>query len=205
MSQEGSSNPEGLAEADVKDTTVTLPAGVAIHPAGGDGLQACSQAEVVLDRAGAVACPDVSKVGLVRINGATIKQATHSTEAEKTSSWLGVAGMAALSVAVPPAPSSGGRTRLGAFCGGGGAGHDRAPGPHVFDPLPFGFAGLPVLGERIERRAPVCDLDRPVRALDRAERADFAAWPAASGDCEGMPNAGAGRARAYELSILLAA
>jgi hypothetical protein len=36
-------NAEGLAQSNVKDITVALPQGVAINPAGGDGLQACSE------------------------------------------------------------------------------------------------------------------------------------------------------------------
>jgi hypothetical protein len=44
--QEGSLNPNGLVEPDVKDIKVTLPEGVAINPAGADGLQACSEALV---------------------------------------------------------------------------------------------------------------------------------------------------------------
>jgi len=40
--QEESETAHGLGEADIRDTTVTLPAGVDINPAGGEGLEACS-------------------------------------------------------------------------------------------------------------------------------------------------------------------
>jgi hypothetical protein len=36
-------NPEGLAQSAVRDITVKLPAGVAIDPSSGDGLEACSE------------------------------------------------------------------------------------------------------------------------------------------------------------------
>jgi hypothetical protein len=90
--QEGSETPEGNAEADVKDTTVTLPAGVQLSPSAADGLQACSNAQIgfegyeELDRSGvqtpvfkekvynpttgqeeATLCPDASKIATVKI------------------------------------------------------------------------------------------------------------------------------------------
>jgi hypothetical protein len=40
--QEGQLNGEGLAQSNIKDITVKLPAGVSINPSSGDGLQACS-------------------------------------------------------------------------------------------------------------------------------------------------------------------
>jgi hypothetical protein len=69
--------PEGLAEADVRDTTVTLPEGVELNPSAANGLQACSEAQVgFVGWVGETnqftdapaACPDASKVGLVRIS-----------------------------------------------------------------------------------------------------------------------------------------
>ena len=42
VSQESTTNPKGLGEADVKDTTVALPPGVQVSPSASDGLQACS-------------------------------------------------------------------------------------------------------------------------------------------------------------------
>jgi hypothetical protein len=89
-------NPEGLAESTLRNTTVTLPAGVAINPSGADGLEACSEglvgylpgestppeelrftpskpgsvgsegSEATL-RPGVNFCPNASKIGTVKI------------------------------------------------------------------------------------------------------------------------------------------
>jgi hypothetical protein len=60
-------DPKGLAEANLKDTVVTLPAGVTVNPAAADGLVACTEAEIGLEDAAEPACPDASKVGSVEI------------------------------------------------------------------------------------------------------------------------------------------
>jgi hypothetical protein len=65
--QEATVNPTGLVEADVKDTKVTLPAGVQLSPSAADGLLACSQAQIGLENANKPTCPEASKVATVKI------------------------------------------------------------------------------------------------------------------------------------------
>jgi hypothetical protein len=65
--QESTANPVGLGEADMRDTTVVLPAGVQISPSAADGLQACSLAQIGLDNAEKPSCPEASKVATVRV------------------------------------------------------------------------------------------------------------------------------------------
>jgi hypothetical protein len=60
-------NPNGLSEADVKNTTVVLPAGIAVNPSSADGLQACSEEQIALSSAEPPTCPNASKLGLVSI------------------------------------------------------------------------------------------------------------------------------------------
>jgi hypothetical protein len=65
--QGASLNPTGLAESTVKDTTVALPDGVGLNPAGADGLQACGQDQIGLESPFEQACPEAAKVGTVEI------------------------------------------------------------------------------------------------------------------------------------------
>jgi hypothetical protein len=65
--QEEILTPKGLAQSDVKDTTVTLPAGVQISPAGADGLMSCSLEQASLQTAGSPTCPEASKIGTVEV------------------------------------------------------------------------------------------------------------------------------------------
>jgi hypothetical protein len=68
----------GLAESDVRDTTVTLPQGVELSPSAANGLAACSEEQVGFSGFNAAlginefstapaACPDASKLGTVKI------------------------------------------------------------------------------------------------------------------------------------------
>jgi hypothetical protein len=65
--QEEAVNPNGLAPAQVRNTTVTLPAGVALNPGAGDGLLACSESQVDLTNDTEAACPEASKVATVEV------------------------------------------------------------------------------------------------------------------------------------------
>jgi hypothetical protein len=91
--QEATVNPVGLAEADVKDTTVTLPAGMQLSPSAANGLQACSNAEIGFKGVNAISgadeftselptplepgvnfCPNASKVANVKIKTPLLEQ-----------------------------------------------------------------------------------------------------------------------------------
>ncbi|HEY3759629.1 MAG TPA: hypothetical protein VGL37_07685 [Solirubrobacteraceae bacterium] len=77
--QEVSQDAGALSEANVKDTTVTLPQGVTLNPAGANNLEACSEAQIgfegverpsEIDRfsASEPSCPDASKIATVTIH-----------------------------------------------------------------------------------------------------------------------------------------
>ncbi len=78
--QSGLLAPEQLSEADIKDTKVVLPEGVAINPGQAAGLQACQPSEDGLERLpdgqednGPASCPSASKVGTVEIQTPLLK------------------------------------------------------------------------------------------------------------------------------------
>jgi hypothetical protein len=62
-----STDPSGLANADVRDAAVALPEGVNISLSAADGLLACSEVQVGLGSQAPVTCPDASKVGVAEI------------------------------------------------------------------------------------------------------------------------------------------
>ena len=60
-------DPNGLAEANLKDATVTLPQGVSVNPSAANGLAACTPAQIGIDNASEPSCPDASKIGSVEV------------------------------------------------------------------------------------------------------------------------------------------
>lgn len=75
LPQEENEDPQGLGEADLRDTSVTLPAGLVANPAQAHGLEACSAGQVGLASGSGEApiqfslapaqCPDASKIATV--------------------------------------------------------------------------------------------------------------------------------------------
>jgi hypothetical protein len=79
--QENAPNPVGLAGSIIRDITIALPAGVAIDPAGANGLEACSEPDIGylpndseppddLRFTAALAepfCPNAAKIGTVKL------------------------------------------------------------------------------------------------------------------------------------------
>ncbi len=79
LPQDSARTPEGLAEAAIRDATVTLPEGMTLNPSGAGGLEACTEAQVGFQGTGGDGtqlfspdlpepfCPDASKVGTVKV------------------------------------------------------------------------------------------------------------------------------------------
>jgi len=69
-----SDDPGALAEAHLRDTTLTLPEGFAINPSGANGLEGCTPAQIGIDPATGEAdgvaprCPEASKIGTVEVD-----------------------------------------------------------------------------------------------------------------------------------------
>ncbi len=78
LPQKENEDPEGLAEADLRDATVTLPPGLLVNPSSANGLDGCSATEIGMitpvgqsaARFGAEPpqCPDASKIGSVEVD-----------------------------------------------------------------------------------------------------------------------------------------
>ncbi len=81
LPQKANEDPEGLAEADLRDATVTLPPGLSVNPSSADGLAACSLAQIGYQgiKEGKPSfstepanCPDAAKIGTVEVDAPAI-------------------------------------------------------------------------------------------------------------------------------------
>ncbi len=74
--QPQSNSYEGLSTAALKDVKVTLPPGMSVNPSAGNGLAACSEAQIGYQPSGGEihfskapqSCPDAAKVGTLEVN-----------------------------------------------------------------------------------------------------------------------------------------
>jgi hypothetical protein len=102
--QEASLNPTGLADGDLKEIAVMLPEGVALNPAGGDGLEACSEEQIGFESVEAhtgrdlfsdaePSCPDASKIADVKIKSPLLANPLEGSVYLATPAPLGEGGM----------------------------------------------------------------------------------------------------------------
>ncbi len=59
--------PPNLTTPELKNVTVTFPAGLSLSPSAADGLQACSEAQIALGSALPGSCPNASVLGSVKV------------------------------------------------------------------------------------------------------------------------------------------
>jgi hypothetical protein len=68
LSQDQDWGINGIAPADVRRVSVTLPEGLTINPSSADGLAACTDAQLGLGQEGPSSCPDAAKLGTVELH-----------------------------------------------------------------------------------------------------------------------------------------
>ncbi len=71
---DGLEDPEGLSQAHLKKTVVTLPEGMSVNPSGATGLAGCSDAQLGLGTDVEPSCPDGSKIGTVDVESPVIEE-----------------------------------------------------------------------------------------------------------------------------------
>ncbi len=67
-----SEDPNALATPDLRDATVSLPAGIVLSPAVANGLQACTPKQFAAKSLAPAACPPQSQIGTARITTALL-------------------------------------------------------------------------------------------------------------------------------------
>ena len=76
--------PLGNATSELKSARVTLPAGLTINPAAGDGLAGCSPAQVGFGDSAPPQCPDAAKIGSVEIEVPALEHTLNGSVYQRT-------------------------------------------------------------------------------------------------------------------------
>jgi hypothetical protein len=73
---EGLSNPEGIAAADIEATEFALPAGMTLNPSAAEGLGVCSEAQFEAESLAQHGCPEASKLGSLEVETPVLENTT---------------------------------------------------------------------------------------------------------------------------------
>jgi hypothetical protein len=76
--------PQGRATSSLKSAVVSLPQGMTINAAAGDGLQGCSAAEVGFETTKPSNCPDAAKIGSVEVDVPALEKTLNGSVYQRT-------------------------------------------------------------------------------------------------------------------------
>jgi hypothetical protein len=76
--------PKGLATSTMKSAVVSLPQGMSINPAAGDGLEACSASQVGFETTNDANCPDAAKIGSAEIEVPALEKTLNGAVYQRT-------------------------------------------------------------------------------------------------------------------------
>jgi hypothetical protein len=76
--------PKGIASSMLKSAVVSLPQGMSINPAAGDGLQACSAQQVGFETTNQSNCPDAAKIGSVEVDVPALEETLDGSVYQRT-------------------------------------------------------------------------------------------------------------------------
>jgi hypothetical protein len=76
--------PQGRATSTLKSAVVSLPQGMTINSAAGDGLQGCSAAEVGFETTKPSNCPDAAKIGSAEIDVPALEKTLNGSVYQRT-------------------------------------------------------------------------------------------------------------------------
>jgi hypothetical protein len=77
VADEGLTNPEGIAQSEIKKAVVTLPEGFSTNPSLAEGLEVCTEAQLDAETpfsAPGAGCPNASKIGTVEVESKLIEE-----------------------------------------------------------------------------------------------------------------------------------